>query len=69
MPALRRVHSQDAPERGLRAIEAARKVLAVQAAAGNDPRASDRIGRKRGYAKRRLVRKTAIVTNAPDGGA
>jgi hypothetical protein len=37
-------------ERGLRAIEAARKALAVQAAEGNDPRASDRVGPKRGEA-------------------
>jgi hypothetical protein len=37
-------------ERGLRAIEAARKALAVQAAQGHDPRASDRAGRKRGEA-------------------
>lgn len=35
---------------GLRAIEAARKALAVQTAAGDDPRASDRAGRKRGEA-------------------
>jgi CRISPR-associated endonuclease Cas1 len=34
-------------ERGLRAIAAARKALAVQAAAGNDPRASAESGRKR----------------------
>lgn len=37
-------------ERGLRAIEAARKALALQAAEGNDPRASDRAGCKRGDA-------------------
>ena len=37
-------------ERGLRAIEAARKALAAQASEGNDPRASDRAGRKRGGA-------------------
>ena len=37
-------------ERGLRAIEAARKALAAQAAEGNDPRASDRVGPKRGEA-------------------
>ena len=35
---------------GLRAIEAARQALAVQAAEGKDPRASDRAGRKRGEA-------------------
>ena len=37
-------------ERGLRAIEAARKALVVQAAEGNDPRASERVGPKRGEA-------------------
>ena len=37
-------------ERGLRAIEAARKTLAAQAAAGKDPRASAHAGRKRGDA-------------------
>ncbi len=37
-------------ERGLRAIQAARKVLAVQAAAGEDPRATSHAGRKRGEA-------------------
>ena len=37
-------------ERGLRAIEAARKTLAAQAAAGKDPRASAHAGRKRGEA-------------------
>ena len=37
-------------ERGLRAIEAARKALAAQAAAGKDPRASAHAGRKRGEA-------------------
>ena len=37
-------------ERGLRAIEAARKALAAQAAAGKDPRASAQAGRKRGEA-------------------
>jgi CRISPR-associated endonuclease Cas1 len=37
-------------ERGLRAIEAARKTLAAQAAAGKDPRASTQAGRKRGEA-------------------
>ena len=35
-------------ERGLRAIEAARKALAAQATAGKDPRASAHAGRKRG---------------------
>jgi hypothetical protein len=43
IPQVRRAH-------GLRAIEAARKALAVQAAEGKDPRASDRAGRKRGAA-------------------
>jgi hypothetical protein len=43
IPKVRRAH-------GLRVIEAARKALAVQAAEGNDPRASDRAGRKRGEA-------------------
>lgn len=37
-------------ERGLRAIEAARKGLAAQAAVGNDPRVSARAGGKRGAA-------------------
>ncbi len=37
-------------ERGLRAIEAARKALAAQAAAGKDPRASAHAGHKRGEA-------------------
>lgn len=37
-------------DRGLRAIAAARKALAAQAAAGNDPRASVKAGRKRGEA-------------------
>jgi hypothetical protein len=37
-------------ERGLRAIESARKALAAQAAAGEDPRASPQAGRKRGAA-------------------
>ncbi len=37
-------------ERGLRAIEAARKALAAQAAAGKDPRASAHAGHKRGDA-------------------
>jgi CRISPR-associated endonuclease Cas1 len=37
-------------ERGLQAIKAARKALAVQTAEGDDPRASDRAGRKRGEA-------------------
>ena len=37
-------------ERGLRAIEAARKVLAAQAAVGKDPRASAHAGHKRGKA-------------------
>jgi hypothetical protein len=37
-------------ERGRRAIEAARKVLAAQAASGKDPRASAQAGRKRGEA-------------------
>jgi CRISPR-associated endonuclease Cas1 len=37
-------------QRGLRAIEAARKALAAQAAAGKDPRASAQAGRKRGEA-------------------
>jgi CRISP-associated protein Cas1 len=37
-------------ERGLRAIAAARKALAAQAACGNDPRASVKAGRKRGPA-------------------
>jgi hypothetical protein len=37
-------------ERGLRAIEAARKALAAQAAAGKDPRASAHAGRRRGEA-------------------
>ena len=37
-------------ERGLRAIEAARKALAAQAAAGKDPRASAHAGRMRGEA-------------------
>jgi hypothetical protein len=36
--------------RGLRAIEAARKALAAQAAAGDDPRASAKAGRHRGEA-------------------
>jgi len=35
---------------GLRVIETARKALAVQATEGNDPRLSDRAGRKRGEA-------------------
>ncbi len=43
IPKARREHS-------LRAIEAARKALAAQAAAGKDPRASARAGRKRGEA-------------------
>jgi hypothetical protein len=43
IPKVRRAH-------GLRVIEAARKALAVQAAEGNDPRASNRAGRKRGEA-------------------
>ncbi len=37
-------------ERGLRAIAAARKALAAQTAAGEDPRASVEAGRKRGEA-------------------
>jgi hypothetical protein len=37
-------------ERGLRAIETARKALAVQAAAGNDPRRSAAVNRARGEA-------------------
>ena len=37
-------------ERGLRAIAAARKALAAQAASGKDPRASVQAGRKRGEA-------------------
>jgi hypothetical protein len=43
MPKARREH-------GLRAIEAARKALAVQAAAGNDPRRSAVVNRTRGQA-------------------
>jgi hypothetical protein len=43
IPKVRRAH-------GLRVIEAARKALALQAAEGNDPRASDRAGHKRGEA-------------------
>ena len=43
MPKARREH-------GLRAIEAARKVLAAQAAAGNDPRRSASVNRARGEA-------------------
>jgi hypothetical protein len=43
MPKARREH-------GLRAIEAARKALAVQAAAGNDPRRSAVVNRTRGEA-------------------
>jgi hypothetical protein len=37
-------------EHGLRAIEAARKALAAQAAAGNDPRRSAPVNRARGEA-------------------
>jgi hypothetical protein len=37
-------------EQGLRAIEAARKTLAAQTAAGNDPRASAATNRERGTA-------------------
>jgi hypothetical protein len=36
--------------RGIRAIAAARKALAAQAAAGKDPRATSHAGRKRGEA-------------------
>jgi hypothetical protein len=43
MPKARREH-------GLRAIEAARKVLAAQTAAGNDPRASEAVNTARGEA-------------------
>jgi len=43
MPEARREH-------GLRAIEAARKVLAAQTAAGNDPRRSAVVNRARGEA-------------------
>jgi hypothetical protein len=43
MPKARREH-------GLRAIEAARKVLAAQTAAGNDPRHSATVNRARGEA-------------------
>jgi hypothetical protein len=43
MPKARREH-------GLRAIEAARKVLAAQTAAGNDPRASAAVNTARGEA-------------------
>jgi hypothetical protein len=43
MPKARREH-------GSRAIEAARKALAAQSVAGNDPRASAQAGRKRGDA-------------------
>jgi hypothetical protein len=43
MPKARREH-------GLRAIEAARKALAVQTAAGNDPRRSAAMNRARGEA-------------------
>jgi hypothetical protein len=43
MPKARREH-------GLRAIEAARKVLAAQTAAGNDPRRSADVNRARGEA-------------------
>ena len=43
MPKARREH-------GLRAIEAARKALAAQAAAGNDPRRSQGVNRERGEA-------------------
>jgi hypothetical protein len=43
MPKARRAH-------GLRAIEAARKALAAQTAAGNDPRRSAEVNRARGEA-------------------
>jgi hypothetical protein len=46
MPKARREH-------GLRAIEAARKALAAQVAAGNDPRRSAELNRARGEARRR----------------
>ncbi len=53
--------------RGLRAIEAARRALAVQAAEGNDPRASDRAGRKRGVANTEQHRRNREWTRGRNG--
>jgi hypothetical protein len=47
---LRGVHAEGAPRAWSPAIEAARKVLAAQTAAGNDPRASAAVNTARGEA-------------------
>ncbi len=60
IPKVRRAH-------GLRAIEAARKALAAQAAEGNDPRASDRAGRKRGAANIEQHRRNREWTRGATG--
>jgi hypothetical protein len=59
IPKVRRAH-------GLRAIEAARKALALQAAEGNDPRASDRVGPKRGEAISKQHRRNRNWSRAHD---
>ena len=44
------MHAKSAAQHSLRAIEAARKALAAQTAAGNDPRRSVAVNRARGEA-------------------